>query len=107
MTVPSPEDRILSELVQSDPSYADLVEEFVAELDHRVHSMRQSLADGQFDRLKSLAHQLKGSGGGHGYQILTELAATLEEQARNQELQACQTSLEELTSIVSRVVVAE
>lgn len=105
--MPSPKDHILSELVQSDPSYADLVEEFVAGLDDRVHSMGQSLADGQFDTLKSLAHQLKGSGGGHGYQILTEVAATLEEQARNQELQACQTSLEELTSIVSRVVVAE
>ena len=107
MTMPLPEDRIFSELVQSDSSYAELVEEFVSGLDDQVHSMWRSLADGQFDTLKSLAYQLKGVGGDYGYQILTEVAASLEQRARHQELQACQTSLEELTSIVSRVAVTE
>ncbi len=97
---------IVSTLVQDDPSFADLVEEFVNGLDDRVSAMRKAIEDNELARLKTLAHQLKGAGGGHGYPVLTQASAALEERAAHRSLEECKTALEELASFVSRVAVS-
>ncbi len=99
------EDRIPSELVRQDESFADLVQEFLDGLSRRVAEMESALAHGDLQALRRHAHQLKGSGGGYGYPALTERAAELERQARVEQLRACQTAMEELKNVVSRVVV--
>jgi HPt (histidine-containing phosphotransfer) domain-containing protein len=100
-------DRIVSELVQSDPSYAALVEDFIAELGGRIQELNSALNAGQFDTLKMLAHQLKGAGGGHGYPALTQVAAGLEQHAVAQQLDACKQSIGEITSLVARLAVSD
>ena len=100
-----PDDLIPSDLVNQDASFADLVQEFVDGLDERMVEMGTALATGNFQGLKRLAHQLKGSGGGYGYPVLTELAAEMERQALKEELPACQRALDELKITLSRVVV--
>jgi histidine phosphotransfer protein HptB len=97
---------IASDLVKEDPTFADLVEEFVAGLDQRVQGMRDAVGGSDFETLKSLAHQLKGAGGGHGYPILTEKAAALEQDAVAEQVDACKTMVDELASLISRVVVS-
>lgn len=100
-------DRIVSELVQSDPSYAELVEDFIAGLDGRIQELNKALIAGQFDTIKTLAHQLKGSGGGHGYPALTQVAAGLEQQAVAQQIESCKQSIGEITSLVARFAVSD
>ena len=60
------EEWITSELVQEDPDFIDLVEEFVASLDDRLSDLQAALAKQDVQQLRNLAHQLKGAGGGHG-----------------------------------------
>jgi len=98
-------DPIISTLVQQDPSFSDLVEQFIAGLDGRIQAMRQAVEDSELDVLKVLAHQLKGAGGGYGYPILSEAAASLQRHAKEQQIETCRKSLEELASIIARVVV--
>ncbi|MEE9294110.1 MAG: Hpt domain-containing protein [Phycisphaerae bacterium] len=98
-------DVIPSMLVQEDPTFADLVEEFVDSLAHRIRNMKDAVQKGDFATLRTLAHQLKGSGGGHGYPIITETAAAIEQHARNEDLQQCGTGVEKLASITARVVI--
>ncbi len=100
-----PNDPIPSDLLREDKSFADLVQEFVDGLSRRTANMEKALADGDFQALKRLAHQLKGSGGGYGYPALTALSAALERQALSEALSACQQALDELKIMVSRVVV--
>lgn len=103
----NPEEQwIVSELVQEDPDFADLVEEFVASLDGRLRDLQGALAQQDFDQLRGLAHQLKGAGGGHGYPILTEKAAVLEQQAIAKDIADIQAGIEELSCLVARVIVA-
>ena len=99
-------DVIPSILVEEDPTFADLVTEFVDGLAGRIQNMKDAVEQSDFASLKTLAHQLKGAGGGHGYPIITETAAAIEQHAKNEDLQQCGTGVEELASITARVVIS-
>ncbi len=96
---------IPSDLVKEDPDFEDLVCDFVSGLSHRLSTLERAARESDFVLLRSTAHQLKGAAGGYGYPQLTQVAGRLEEQAISQQLQDCQTSLDELQNLISRVVV--
>lgn len=102
-----PEDPIGSDLVRDDPSFVDIVVGFVEGLGDRVTTMQNALQGNDFDALRTAAHQLKGSGGGYGYPVLTEEARKLEQLAKGQMLDECTNKLEELRQICERVVVGD
>ncbi|MHC4695954.1 MAG: Hpt domain-containing protein [Planctomycetota bacterium] len=95
-----------SELVQEDASYADIVVQFIDGLSGRLTTMENALREADFEALRAAAHQLKGSGGGYGYPILTELAAKLEKQAKAESLDACVRQVDELRELTKHVVVS-
>ena len=99
-------DPIPSDLVRQDESFADLVREFVDGLDQRMSDIDHAVGAGDFQVLKGLAHQLKGSGGGYGYPVLTELAAQVEQYAVSEALPECQKAVDNLRATLARVVVA-
>jgi len=103
---PPPEDPISSDLVKEDPSYADIVVQFVEGLNERLSTMENALTGSDFEALRVAAHQLKGSGGGYGYPVLTQHAAELEQLARQASLDLCATELEELKELCARIVVS-
>jgi HPt (histidine-containing phosphotransfer) domain-containing protein len=98
-------ERIGSELVRDDPDFADLVVQFVAGLDERLAVMERALRQADFETLRAAAHQLKGSGGGYGYPIITEHASRLEQYATRHESDDCYSAVEVLRDICGRVVV--
>lgn len=101
-----PDDPIGSELMRDDPSYADIVVQFVEGLSHRLATMEEALNTSDFQALRVAAHQLKGSGGGYGYPVLTERAAELEQHAKDSLSDQCGKELEELKQLCARVVVS-
>ena len=70
-------DPILSEFA-SDTDMRELVEFFVDELGERVAAIRAAFESGDKDRLRTLAHQIKGAAGGYGFPAISNTAATLE-----------------------------
>lgn len=104
---PPPQDPISSDLVKEDPSYADIVVQFVEGLSERLSAMESALTGSDFDALRVAAHQLKGSGGGYGYPVLTQHAAELEQRARQASLDQCAKELEELKQLCARIVVSD
>jgi len=102
---PRSNDPIPSDLVKDDPDYADIVVTFVEGLKDRLADMEDALRQSDFDTLRTTAHQLKGSGGGFGYPILTEHATRLERLAKARALQECIDAIGELKGLASRVVV--
>ena len=95
---------IPSELAQKDASFADLVEDFLGQLPRRIEQLEKALADDDFEALRRAAHQLRGSGGSHGYPALTDLAARVERHALNAQLDACVNGVNEIKQLVSRMV---
>ena len=100
-----PDGAIGSELVREDASFADIVTRFVAGLGDRLTRMEDAVRAADFDALRTAAHQLKGSGGGYGYPILTDRASRLEKHARDRALDQCADALAELQETCRRLVV--
>jgi HPt (histidine-containing phosphotransfer) domain-containing protein len=63
---------------EADPDMLEIVREFAHELPERIAKVESLLAARAFPELQTLAHQLKGAGGGYGFPIITEVAASLE-----------------------------
>ncbi len=98
-------DPIASELVREDASFAEIVVQFVEGLDGRVTNMEEAIGTQDFESLRVTAHQLKGSGAGYGYPILTEKAALLEDAAKGKDGYVCQSLVSEIRTLSARVVV--
>ncbi len=98
-------DPIVSELVREDASFAEIVVQFVEGLGERVTVMETAITASDFEGLRVAAHQLKGSGAGYGYPILTEKAALLEVAAKESNGDDCQPLVSEIRQISERVIV--
>lgn len=95
-------DLVVSEL-SSDPDMVELVEMFVDELPGKMEALKSALDAGEIDTLKSLSHQLKGSGGGYGFPSITLAAKELEnEAAAGQDLEKMAEEIRGLTELCER-----
>ncbi len=73
-----PREEPLTSSLAGDPEMRELIAMFVTDLRERIEDVAEALREGDAPALASLAHQLKGSAGGYGFQSITDRAARLE-----------------------------
>jgi HPt (histidine-containing phosphotransfer) domain-containing protein len=88
-------------IYESDPDMMDLVRSFASEAPNRAQLVDDLLSQGELEELQRLAHQLKGAGGGYGFQLVTDVAARLEEALKEG---APESVIKERTSTLSEVL---
>lgn len=84
--------------MSDDPDMADLLVEFVGNLSARVQAIENAVAASDLAELTRLAHQLKGAGGGYGFDVLGTSAASLEQASK------AAGSVQEVTAGVAELV---
>ena len=72
----------LFSVFEHDPEMAEIVALFVAEMPDRIAELRQAVDAGDASAVQTIAHQLKGAGGGYGFEHLGEVAAATEHTLR-------------------------
>ncbi|WP_051445201.1 ATP-binding protein [Desulfocurvus vexinensis] len=92
-------------VVLADPAMRTLVEEFLAEAAADLAAMRQALARGDLDTVRVLGHGLKGSGGGYGFDTVTELGRAVETAAVHADADALADLFERLEKHLREVVI--
>ncbi|MEO7391951.1 MAG: ATP-binding protein, partial [Ramlibacter sp.] len=97
-----PKDAIV---VRMDPVLASLIPGFLEHRRQDVITMRAALYDGDFETVGRLGHGMRGSGGGFGFQPITDIGKALELAAEISDLAASHKSLGELSSYLDRVEV--
>jgi signal transduction histidine kinase/CheY-like chemotaxis protein/HPt (histidine-containing phosphotransfer) domain-containing protein len=95
-------DTIRSEYAD-DPDMKEIIGEFVGQLGGFVAEMAEALANNCHEELRRLAHQLKGAGGGYGYQTLTETAKVIEDAAKAEDIEAAKLAMNELSRLCGAV----
>ena len=65
-------------IYEDDPDMLEIVREFAAELPDRIAELESNLETGRLRELQTMAHQLKGAGGGYGFQPISDTAGELE-----------------------------
>ncbi|CAN0373754.1 unnamed protein product, partial [Ectocarpus sp. 4 AP-2014] len=61
-----------------DPSFRVLVGRFVSGLPERLGELQAAAQESRLEEVQRLAHQLKGAGGGYGFEQMTAPAHALE-----------------------------
>ena len=90
-----------------DPDFDELLEMFAESLAEKRQGLEESFRGGQFDQLRRQAHQLKGAGGGYGFDGLTDVARELEDacKADDSSLDRIGEALDRLLSYMARISV--
>ena len=92
-------------LVHVDRDLEDLVADFLANRRGDVQSLRAALASGDHETVRKLGHGMKGSGGGFGFDKITEFGAALELAAKQSDRNAIRDCVEKLADYLARVEV--
>jgi HPt (histidine-containing phosphotransfer) domain-containing protein len=88
-----------------DADMADVLVQFVQGLPTRVAEMEQQLHAGDLETLRRTVHQLKGAGGGYGFDPITTQAALAEQQIKDgKAIEQISQEVESLAALVRRVV---
>jgi len=70
------------DVLWADPDFRVMVTEFINDLTPRLHEMEAALERGDWERLETLSHRLKGAAGGFGLPEITTISAELERLAK-------------------------
>jgi len=68
-----------------------------------VQTLREALDCGDFDTIRTLGHQMSGTGGGYGFEPITEIGGVLEESALAGDTARIRASIEDLDRFLSAV----
>ena len=103
MTTTAEPDVIYSTLA-NDPLIRELVELYTAEMPQRIAALVARWQARDYPALATLAHQMKGAAGSHGFNQLTPFAARVEKLAREARAEKeTEAAVDELAAACSRV----
>jgi HPt (histidine-containing phosphotransfer) domain-containing protein len=93
----------LTEIFGDAQSVRELFDEFFQELDPRLDTLRNGLAEGRPDLVDTAAHAIKGSSANLGADAVRDCARTVEDLARANQLQNVEPLLDRLESELTRL----
>lgn len=92
-------------VVQIDEDLEDLIPGFLANRREDVQSITESLEKGDMENIRIIGHSMKGSGGGYGFDRITEIGKTIEDAVNDKDVERIRQSNMELADYLERVEV--
>ena len=86
-----------------DPDLCDLIHSYLKKQQKDIKTITQSIETTDFDKIRMLAHSMRGSGGGYGFMPISKIGEALEEAARIKDLKQIKKHLAELSDFLERV----
>ena len=69
-------------IVHVDPDLADLIPGYLAHRKRDIAALHEAVDKHDLDTVRILGHSMKGSGGGYGFQTITDIGMLLEKNAK-------------------------
>ena len=89
--------------VSIDPDLEDLIPGFLGNRRQDVERIRTLLAGADFDEVRLIGHSMKGSGGGYGFDPITDCGARIEEAALLEDGLGVEAAVSALADYLARV----
>jgi CheY-like chemotaxis protein len=90
-------------LVRAEPKFADRIPAYRQNCRQNVIAMLDALDRVDFETVKFLGHQMRGSGGAFGFQGITDIGAAIQQAAESADTDASRKWVGELSSYLDRV----
>jgi|GEM_PF-260727 len=91
--------------VRIDKDLQDIAPKYLESRRADVATMLHALKDGRFETIRVLGHSMKGSGGGYGFDEITQLGEEIETAAQRQDLKQLKVKINELFQYIDHVEV--
>lgn len=86
-----------------DPDFEDLLEMFAETVGERRELLQQQFRAGNVNDMRVTAHQLKGAGGGYGFDGLSSVAADLEQACKENDIDRVGQTLDMVLEYMGRI----
>lgn len=94
---------IYSSLEMDDPDYQELVAKYIKQLPSTIGELVDSYQRQDWESLRKKVHSLKGTGGNYGFDVITAVSSTLEEQVRQHNAARVNELLAQLQGLAKRL----
>jgi len=95
---------IKSALLEDDPEIIEIVHNYIKNLPEVLKHIEEALQQEDWEHLKDLAHQVKGTGGNFGFVELSDIAGVIEFQALNKNVEELAGLFKKLDHVCERVI---
>ena len=92
-------------IVTVDSDLEDLIPGYFENRQKDIRSIRKALENDDYETIRILGHSMKGSGGGYGFDAITDIGRSLEEDANVGNADGIRKHTDELSSYLERVEV--
>jgi HPt (histidine-containing phosphotransfer) domain-containing protein len=92
-------------VVRVDKDIEDLIPDYLEMTHADVAKLRAALGNGDFETLNRIGHMLKGSGGGYGFDGITEVGKNIEQLAKTRAQDDLDLWIGRLASYLERIEV--
>ena len=83
----------------------DLIPNFMQRRHNDIVKMREALGAGDFEAIRVIGHSMKGTGGGYGFDGISEIGQVVEQAAKDGAVDATKVAIERLVDYLARVEV--
>lgn len=91
--------------VKVDPDLAELIPGYLENRRKDIQSIKESIGRDNFESIRLLGHSMKGSGGGYGFDYVSEVGKSIEEAAKKSDVESIETQIVNLGDYLSRLEV--
>ncbi len=91
--------------VHIDSDLQDLIPDYLENREKDLLAFKQALKKNNFDKIAVLGHSMKGSGGGYGFNDLSNIGRAIEKAAKNRDKESVRRSITDLTEFLKNVEV--
>ncbi|MDY6856080.1 MAG: Hpt domain-containing protein [Thermodesulfobacteriota bacterium] len=86
-----------------DADLEDLVPGFLENRQEDIRTIREALKNNDYETIRILSHSMKGSGGGYGFDQVTNIGEALEQAAKDRNDEEIRKRVDELSNYLEHV----
>ena len=83
-----------------DDEWAEMQEMYINHTFKELNSIKENIDSTTFDSLRTFGHNIKGSGGMYGFNEITEVGATIESAAKEENMDQIKSKLDTLETLL-------
>lgn len=92
-------------IVSVDADLEELIPLYLEKRQNDVQILQEKLVHGDYETIRLLGHSIKGSGGGYGFDRITDIGRLIEDSALTKSPEGVSRGLDELAEFLQRVEV--
>jgi HPt (histidine-containing phosphotransfer) domain-containing protein len=89
--------------VKVDSDLEDIIPGFLQHRQSDIEAILDALDKGDYETIRILGHNMKGAGGGYGFEVITDIGSAIEEAAKINDAAEIKRSSNELSRYLERI----